>query len=161
MHPNLKAFLSTIAHSEGTKDLGQDGYNVLVGARPSQIITFSSYHDHPRIVVRVRKDNPQTAFDEEILSSAAGRYQILAGIFDAYKAQLKLKDFSPESQDTIALKLISECRAYEDILRGEIEKAITKCRSRWASFPGAGYNQHENTMLALRIAFIDYGGNIS
>ncbi len=161
MNSNLKAFLSTIAFSEGTKDLGDDGYNILVGSRPSQVITFSSYSDHPRICIRVRKDNPQTAFDEEILSTAAGRYQILERIFDHYKKQLKLKDFGPESQDAIAIQLIRECSALEPITAGRFETAVTKCRSRWASLPGAGYNQHENTMASLRLAYTDFGGKFS
>jgi muramidase (phage lysozyme) len=160
-HPNIKAFLSTIARSEGTKDLGDDGYNVLVGSRPSQVLTFSSYHDHPGIVLRVRNDDPRTAFDEEILSSAAGRYQILKKIFVAYREQLKLPDFGPESQDKIAIQLIKECDALEDVLSGSVETAVRKCRSRWASFPGAGYGQHENSFASLRLAFVDYGGLLS
>jgi muramidase (phage lysozyme) len=161
LNANLKAFLDTIAHSEGTKDIGDDGYNVIVGSRPMQAITFSSYHDHPRITVRIRKDNPSTPFDEELLSSAAGRYQILIRYFDAYKKSLNLPDFSPTSQDAIALQLIRECNALDDVLEGRFEKAIDKCKSRWASLPGAGYNQHENTLLALRTAFINFGGSLS
>lgn len=158
---NLSAFLDTIAYSEGTKGLGDNGYNILVGSRPSQIITFSSYSDHPRIYVRVRADNPKTAVDEEIISSAAGRYQILARIYDAYKEPLKLGSFSPTSQDAIAKQLIRECGAMDHVLSGNFEKAITLCKSRWASLPGAGYGQHENSMLALRSAYHAYGGKFS
>lgn len=161
MHKNLRAFLDVIAHSEGTKGLGDDGYNVIVGSRPSQVITFSSYRDHPRICVRVRKDNPATAFDEELLSTAAGRYQVLERYWDHYRVQLKLPDFSPASQDAIALQLIRECRAIEPITLGRFETAINLCRSRWASLPGAGYGQHENTMFSLRVAFVDFGGILS
>lgn len=158
MNANLKAFLSMIAYSEGTKDLGDDGYNVLVGSTPRQPLLFGSYHDHPGVVIRVRKDNPLTPQSEELLSSAAGRYQILERFFDAYKISLHLPDFSPASQDMIAIQLIRECNATEDVLRGNFEKAATLCRSRWASLPGAGYGQHENTLASLRTAFINYGG---
>ena len=161
MNSNLSAFLSTIAFSEGTKDLGHDGYDVIVGSKPSQVITFSSFRDHPRIVVRLRKDNPFTKVSEELLSSAAGRYQILERYFDAYKKQLNLGDFSPASQDAIAIQLFNECKAYDDILAGFFEKALQKCVSRWASLPGAGYNQHENTVASLRTAYINYGGTLS
>lgn len=161
MHPNTKAFLSTIAYAEGTKDLADDGYNVLVGSRPRQIIAFSNYNDHPRIAVRVRRDNPATSFDEEIISTAAGRYQILERIYDHYKVQLKLKDFGPASQDAIALQLIRECDALQAILDGQLELAVTRCKSRWASFPGAGYNQREHSLLSLRLAYVDFGGTLS
>jgi len=135
------AFLKTIAWSEGTDKPGQptndQGYDVLVGGG-----LFSGYADHPRKLV----DLPRL----KIKSTAAGRYQILARFYDHYKAQLKLKDFSPASQDAIAWQLIGECKAQADVLAGNFESAIAKCRSRWASLPGAGYGQNEHAMEDLR-----------
>ena len=104
--------------------------------------SFTDYSDHPRKLV----DLPKL----KIKSTAAGRYQILARYYDHYKVQLKLKDFSPESQDAIAWQLIRECGAQGDVLNGNFEVAIDKCRSRWASLPGAGYGQHEHKMSDLR-----------
>lgn len=160
---NLSAFLTSLAISEGTQDVpgGDSGYRVIVGATQRQPILFGSYHDHPRIAVRVRKDKPSTPFDEEIISTAAGRYQILARIFDAYREPLRLQDFGPHAQDAIAVRLIHECRALDDIEAGRFEMAITKCRSRWASLPGAGYNQHENSMAMLSTAYINAGGMLA
>lgn len=144
MHPNLRKFLSTIAHSEGTDNGRQPtndhGYDVLVGGG-----LFTSYADHPRIIV----DLPKL----RIKSTAAGRYQILVRYFDAYKKQLKLKDFSPASQDAIAVKMIKECDAIKDIEEGRISEAIHKCRSRWASLPGANYGQHEHKLETLLKVF--------
>lgn len=145
MNKNLKAFLDTIAKSEGTYGHGDDGYDVLVGGK-----FFDGYADHPRIVV----DFPKL----KIKSTAAGRYQILARYFDAYKKQLGLKDFGKASQDAIAIQLIKECDALRDIEAGRIERAIKKCSSRWASFPDAGYGQHENTMTRLVLSFENSGG---
>lgn len=96
-----------------------------------------------------------------IKSTAAGRYQILARFFDAYKKQLGLKDFSPASQDAIAVQMIRECGALADIEAGRVSAAITKCRSRWASLPGAGYGQHENDLEMLVLAFQRSGGVIA
>ncbi len=158
MNDNMRAFLSLIAHSEGTAGIGEDGYNVIVGARKTQPILFGSYHGHPRLLVVVRRDNPRTAVDEGLFSTAAGRYQVLAHIYDHYKLVLRLPDFSPASQDKIALRLISECKAESDIFAGRIEHAIDKCKSRWASFPGAGYGQPEHSFSALRTAFLNLGG---
>lgn len=145
MNKNVKAFLDTIAKSEGTYGHGDDGYDVLVGGK-----FFEGYEDHPRIVV----DLPKL----KIKSTAAGRYQILARYFDAYKKQLGLKDFGKTSQDAIAIQLIKECGAIKDIEAGHIETAIKKCSSRWASFPNSGYGQHENTMVKLVLSFENSGG---
>lgn len=153
MNANRKAFLDMIATSElGGRLLvaSDNGYNVLVGSTPDHLRLFSSYVDHPRQLV----DLPRLG----IKSTAAGRYQILAHYFDTYKRQLGLKDFSPASQDSIALQMIGECRALDDIDLGLLATAISKCRSRWASLPGAGYGQHENDFALLAAAYRRAGG---
>lgn len=138
-----------IAVSEGTESIGDRGYNCLVTSTPQNPKLFSSYADHPRVVMEVRPG---------LHSSAAGRYQILAGMYDAYKSIIPLPDFSPNSQDIIAIQMIRECGALADISNGNAEAAIGKCSSRWASLPGAGYGQHENTLAALMAAFTSAGG---
>ena len=147
MTPNQKAFLDMIAVSEGTADRGDNGYNVIVGGA-----LFSPYDTHPRVLVDL---------GHGLKSTAAGRYQLLARYFDAYKKQLKLPDFSPKSQDTIALQQIKECRALDDIEAGRLHLAVKKCAHIWASLPDAGYGQHENDYEDLRTAFCDAGGTIS
>ena len=140
----MRAFLSTIAYSEGTDNGRQPtanhGYDVICGGS-----LFTDYSDHPRKLVRLKSYG--------ISSTAAGRYQILKRYYDHYKTQLKLPDFSPASQDRIAIQLIRECGAFADIEEGRIEIALHKCRSRWASLPGAGYGQHEYTTEALLNVF--------
>jgi len=148
MNQNRKAFLDMIAVSEGTIGIGENGYNVLIGGT-----LFHSYHDHPRRRVWVKRIQKH--------STAAGRYQILKRYFDAYKEKLNLPDFSPGSQDKIALEMIRECGALDDIDEGRLDKAIEKCRSRWASFPGAGYSQPEKRLETLRIAYLYAGGIIA
>jgi muramidase (phage lysozyme) len=145
---NLTAFLDMIAVSEGTAHLGDDGYNIIVGGS-----TFHDYSRHPNIKVWIKRIGAY--------STAAGRYQVLARYFTHYKRQLGLPDFSPESQDRIAIQLIKECRALDDIEAGRFADALHKCRSRWASFPGAGYGQHENRLAALERAYRDRGGRVA
>lgn len=158
---NLRAFLDTIAFSEGTLLIGDRGYNCLVGSTPRQPLLFGSYLDHPRATIRVRKDNPSTPFDEEILSTAAGRYQILARYFDAYRKTLGLTDFGPGSQDSIATQMLREQKALQDIEAGRLDSAISKARNIWASFPGAGYGQHEHQLSTLRNAYVRAGGKLA
>ena len=66
-----------------------------------------------------------------------------------YKALLKLLDFSPISQDLVALQHIRECRALPDALVGRIETAISKCLNIWTSFHDAGYDQREHRLEDL------------
>src|SRR6185312_5328985 len=111
-----------------------------------------SYRDHPRLKVQLRPD---------LVSTAAGRYQILARYFDAYKVQLHLQDFGPGAQDLIAVQMIKEQGALDDVSSGRFDAAIAKVRNIWASLPGAGYGQHENQLATLREAFIVAGGVVA
>jgi muramidase (phage lysozyme) len=144
---NLGAFLDTIAVSEIGANLlanSDDGYNVLVGGK-----LFTSYTDHPRILVQLRPG---------LASTAAGRYQLLARYFDVYKARLHLPDFGPVSQDMIAIQQIEECRAIDVIEAGNLVQAISLCAHIWASFPGNTYNQHTNSIGDLQAAYVAAGG---
>ena len=149
---NMNAFFTTLGYSEGTDNGRQPtknkGYDVIVGGS-----LMTSYADHPRKLV----DLPNLG----IKSTAAGRYQILSKYYDAYKKQLRLPDFSPTSQDAIALQLIRECKAVDDIEAGRIADAIHKCRSRWASLPGAGYGQHEQKLDKLIAVYKAAGGSVA
>lgn len=147
----LRAFLDMLAYSEGTDNGRQPtnnhGYDVIVGGK-----LFYDYSKHPGVYVKL---NPR------LTSSAAGRYQILEKFAKHYMKQLKLPDFGPDSQDKIAIQLIKECKALDDIYAGRIHSAVYKCRSRWASLPGAGYNQHEQKIEKLIAVFKDAGGVVT
>ena len=58
------------------------------------------YPTHPRKLVTLK---PKTA-----KSTGAGQQQLLSCWWDAYRKQLGLKDFSPKSQDAVALQQIKE-----------------------------------------------------
>lgn len=145
---NLSAFLDMIAVSEGTKGRGDDGYNILVGGS-----TFSSYAAHPRQRVWIASINDY--------STAAGRYQIIWPTWVGLKTKLGLPDFSPASQDAAAAELIRQRGALSDVYAGNIASAIAKCSKEWASLPGAGYGQHENTLNALLAAYQNAGGALA
>ncbi|EBQ4100266.1 lysozyme [Salmonella enterica] len=146
-----KAFLDMLAWSEGTDKKGQPtnnrGYDVIVGGS-----LFTDYSDHPRKLVTL---NPK------LKSTAAGRYQLLSRWWDAYRKQLGLKDFSPASQDVVALQQIKERRALELIDSGDIRQAIDRCSNIWASLPGAGYGQFEHKADNLIAKFKEAGGTVN
>jgi len=152
MTPNQKAFLDTIAVSEigqSLLDVSDNGYNVLVGSTPITPLLFTSYNTHPHVL------------NAALNSTAAGRYQILFKNYVAYKIRLDLPDFSPDSQDAIALQMVKECGAFDDIEAGNLSVAIIKCSHIWASLPGSPYGQHENKMSALQEAFTNAGGSVA
>ena len=146
-----KAFLDMLAWSEGTDKKGQPtnhrGHDAIVGGS-----LFTDYSDHPRKLVTL---NPK------LKSTAAGRYQLLSRWWDAYRKQLGLKDFSPASQDAVALQQIKERRALELIDSGDIRQAIDRCSNIWASLPGAGYGQFEHKADNLIAKFKEAGGMVN
>ncbi|HHG7052947.1 TPA: glycoside hydrolase family protein, partial [Klebsiella pneumoniae] len=62
------------------------------------------------------------------------------------------------SQDRLAIQLIRERAALEDLQQGRIERAISRCRNIWASLPGAGYGQREHCLDRLVAVWRKAGG---
>lgn len=152
---NLQAFLDMISISEGTYGLGDNGYNVVVGGS-----TFDNgYVDHPRIVVHTRWG----------YSDAAGRYQIMAAVpgqintntWDWISARLGLTDFSPASQDAVAIYILKWKGAYNDVLAGNVRSAIAKVAGQWASLPGSPYGQSPHDMGTVLAWYQQVGGAIA
>jgi muramidase (phage lysozyme) len=147
MDTKLKAFLDLIAFSEGTSTsriTQADGYDVIVSGVDGPSI-FTDYTDHPFAqggAVTVRRV-------PLLVSTAAGRYQVLARYWNAYKAQLHLPDFSPASQDAVALQQMKERGAVTMVEAGNVEGAIATCSNIWASFPGNTYGQGGENMATL------------
>lgn len=148
-HVNRQAFLQLIAWSEGTDNGRQRtnnrGYDVLVGGG-----LFTNYADHPRQKILLSKLG--------IVSTAAGRYQLLARYWDHYRTLLQLPDFAPDSQDAVTLQQLQECRALVAIDAGQPAVAVARCKHLWASLPGAGYGQHEHTWSSLLTVYLAAGG---
>ncbi|AIJ10545.1 MULTISPECIES: glycoside hydrolase family 24 protein [Edwardsiella] len=151
VNPQRRAFLDMLAWSEETDNGRQPtkdhGYDVIVGGS-----LFTDYSDHPRKLITL---NPS------LKSTAAGRYQLLSKWWDAYRAQLGLKDFSPASQDAVALQQIKERGALPLIDNGNIRQAIDRCSNIWASLPGAGYGQFEHKAESLIAKFKEVGGKLN
>jgi len=140
-----RAFLRMITVSELGMELiridPHHGYGVIVGSTPENPILFEDFSTHPNKLVHLDKLG--------VSSTAAGAYQILHRYFQGYQHQLALPDFTPDSQDRIAYQMLSEVGAVHLINNDDITGAIHLARSRWASFPGAGFGQHENELQHL------------
>jgi muramidase (phage lysozyme) len=157
MNANRKAFLDMLAVSEGTstsKRTKCDGYDIIVVGMDGVWELITDFSTHP-----FANGRPSKVFNKAgQVSSASGRYQFLKKDWTHYRDTLGLPDFGPESQDKWALQLIKECGALPDIDAGNFKSAVYKCRKIWASLPGAGYGQHENTIEKLTNAYVKAGG---
>jgi muramidase (phage lysozyme) len=148
--PTLTAFLALISWSEGAD------YDTIVTGVDGPA-TFSDFSDHPfapqfnRPPVIVRRS-------PLLESTAAGRYQLLYRYWRVYKGQLGLSDYSPASQDAVAIEQMKERGAIALIGTGDIEGAIRACGSIWASFPNNNYGQGGKTMGELLTKFAELSG---
>lgn len=120
-HLNTRHFLDFLGRAEGAD------YNTIVGGGK-----FDSYDAHPNIVGLRTAEGPSTA---------AGRYQITGTTYRDVAPKLGITDFSPESQDRIALELIKRKGALQDIENGDFNAAIAKLGGTWASLPSSPYSQ--------------------
>lgn len=155
MDVNMKAFLDTLAWSEGTstsKYTLHDGYDIIVDGLNSPH-TFANFARHPNVLVTVNTAG--------LKSTAAGRYQQVYRWWLKYQKLLKLANFSPASQDAVAIQQIKEQGAYQDVLMGRISLAISKCSDIWASLPGNSYGQLQHPPGVLVVRFETLGGVVS
>ena len=144
MDPKIKSFLDLIAFSEGTSTspiTKNNGYDVIVSGVDGPEI-FTDYSDHP-----FANRPPKIIRRDPLLeSTASGRYQLLYRFWVVYKRQLQLPDFSPDSQDAVAIQQIRERKAIQMIADGDIPGAIHACSNLWASLPGNQYAQGGKTL---------------
>lgn len=153
---NLDAFLDMIGKSEGTSNSPatvRDGYDVIVTGIDGKPEIFSDFSDHPFANRKAKQINKSGLY-----SSASGKYQILHKFWPYYKRRLGLLDFSPQSQDKVAVQLIRECGALGDVEEGRIEEAINKCSRIWASLPGNLYGQRMHKVSTLLAFYKESGG---
>lgn len=166
MNTNRKAFLDMLAVSEGTstsKVSQCDGYDVIVIGTDGVHELITDFSTHP-FASGLRQSKVFNSKGET--SSASGRYQFMKRDWVHYRDQLRLEDktiypegaFSPAAQDAWAIQLIRERSALPLIDFGSFETAVARCRNIWASLPGAGYGQHENSIEKLKAAYVKAGG---
>ena len=144
------AFLDTISWAEtGTSDRSTS-YTYIAFKGADRIKNFST---HPFVDTGV-KPSSNCAFipsiGRRLCSSASGRYQVTDFNFQELKSKGIVKDFSPISQDAIALYYIKNKGALNDVLEGRFEKAVCKVGNVWASFPCNSYNQPQKVISKLK-----------
>lgn len=147
-NPNVRAMLAVIRRGEGTADA--DGYRRHFGGA-----LFSSFADHPRVSKCFTLKS-----GGRLCSTAAGAYQFLASTWDETAAAMRLRDFSPVSQDLAAVGRIAARGALADVLAGRLGVALSKLAYEWASLPGSPYGQPVISAATAQSVFLTAGGQI-
>lgn len=144
---NVQAFLKLIKKYES---MGGD-YQVIYGGR-----RFDGFDSHPNI--RVPFKDPRTG--KMNYSTAAGAYQITIGTWRMINASMSLPDFSPASQDLAAVWLLNYCGAMPLIVKGDIEGALQKASTQWASLPFTTSMQNHVTLDKAIASYKQAGGAV-
>lgn len=127
---------------------------------------FWDMSDHPAITGEIAPVPLSTQMcinagfsDGVCFSTAAGAYQITRPTWKEFRGSPGsadyLPDFTPESQDAAALRIMAKIGALSLIDAGDIAGALPRLGKRWASIPGAvGKQGQRSTQFALN-AFND------
>lgn len=117
---NVRAFLKAIADAEG------GGYDFKYGAvkgRKKDPWRFIDYSTHP---------GPGHGG----VTTAAGMYQINKITWlDHGERRMGLTDFTPETQDLIAVSMLSSLGVIEQVKAGDIEAGLARASRQWAALP--------------------------
>ena len=141
--PNMRRMLNVLSFAEGTE---KHGYHTNFGGSRLEDLSW-----HPNKVLGRTKDG---------VTTATGRYQFLGSTFNEQAKKLGLQDFGPESQDLAAVGLIMDMGAANDVLKGDVTKAVYKLRNIWASLPdNPSKNQRHKTHAEIIDAWNRNGGN--
>jgi Putative peptidoglycan binding domain len=138
----VRAYLDLVALKEVNKSLNADGsptgYLERNGVKGSMGFM-------PQSAIA---DNGTLPRDE--LRYNVGRYQMKQVDVDDMRARYdkKIDDFSPESQDRIAVAKMKYRGVMEPLETGDIRSAIKKGGQEWASLPGSPYGQVQSGYTA-------------
>ncbi|MYM41040.1 paar repeat-containing protein [Pseudoduganella sp. CY13W] len=116
---NVWAFLKAIAEAEG------GGYDFMFGAikgKKNDPWRFTNYSTHPG-----------PGFGGK--TTAAGMYQENIETWREMGGQMGLNDFTPETQDLIAVEILRTIRVIDSIQSGDINAALEEASHRWSALP--------------------------
>jgi muramidase (phage lysozyme) len=125
----VKAFLVAIAESEGGSYHAKYGYGWAPGFQSGKW-TFTDESTHPGAGYGGK-------------TTASGMYQITIATWSEYAGKMGLTDFTPNTQDLIAVDILRTLGVIDKIKAGDIPGAMPKAATRWAALPeGPGKKNH-------------------
>jgi len=150
-HPNVLAFLKAIAEAEG------GGYDFKYGALKGRLNDRWRFQD--------TSTHPGPGIDGK--TTAAGMYQITRPTWEHHGGKLGLNDFSPRTQDLIAVEILRSLGVIDQIKTGEIAAVMPKVAKTWAALPkGPGQRNHYPPQRYLPFekflsAYVSAGGEVA
>lgn len=147
---NVQAFLKAISDAEG------GGYDFKYGAikgKRKDPWRFTDYSTHPGAGC-------------DGVTTAAGMYQINEATWqDHGEGRMGLTDFTPETQDLIAVSILRGLGVIDKIKDGDLEAGLSQASKPWAALPmGQGqagrHNQTHVTYEHFKAAYKAAGGTI-
>jgi muramidase (phage lysozyme) len=124
---NVAAFLKAIGEAEG------GGYDFKYGA------------------VKGKRNDPWRFMDTSThpgpgfggRTTAAGMYQITIDTWRDHGGKMGLTDFTPKTQDLIAVEMLRSLGVIDNIIAGDIAGAMPQAAKKWAALPmGPGLQNH-------------------
>lgn len=116
---NISAFLKAIAAAEG------GGYDFKYGAvkgKRNDPWRFTDFSTHPGAGFGGR-------------TTAAGMYQITVDTWHEHGAKMGLTDFSPKTQDLMAVEILRSIGVTDAIKAGNVAGAMEPAAWKWAALP--------------------------
>ena len=123
---NARDYLNMLAASEGTATQGNNGYNIMFRGG-----MFNDYSAHPN-----QRHEYIDKQGRKGVSTAAGRYQFLKGTYDGVAKQLGITDFSPESQDKVAIALMLQ-KGVDFNDGADLASNVGRINNVWTSLAGS------------------------
>jgi len=152
----IQAFLYMIRTLEtGT----YDAYDVFYGGAK-----FHDYSDHPVITGEMLGVSLPASMcrnagiaSGNCDSTAAGAYQFNVPTWNEIRTiSPRLPDFSPESQDVAAIRLLQKIGALDALIAGDFDTALHLASKRWASLPFSTAQQNPKSYAYALSQYLDY-----
>jgi muramidase (phage lysozyme) len=125
--PNVAAYLKAIALAEG------GGYDFKYGAVKGEKNDPWRFTD--------TSTHPGAGFGGS--TTAAGMYQITVDTWRQFGGKMGLTDFTPDTQDLIAVDMLRTIGVIDKIKAGDVAGAMPKAALKWAALPeGPGLANH-------------------
>lgn len=137
---NVQAFLRALRAGESSQ--GSEAYNMLVYGG-----TFSDMSTHPN----VRKPIPGV----NNFTTAAGAYQITYSTWKWLRLLAGVSDFTPASQDKMAVAYLRRLGALKDIIDGRYSAAVEKSSKVWEAITVPRLRQR------MDVAYRQFGGTLT
>lgn len=156
---NVRAFLRVIRAGESNQDDDgpRSGYRAMYHPTERRFWLGPLSGPHPRHAQPLPDGSGR-------VSTAFGAYQFtwstvqdLLGRYDGLENEIK-----PWMQDCWCIALIHHEDALDDIISGHFDRALEKCRGRWASLPGSPLQDGGSKLayVQARAVWERYGGNV-